>query len=93
VGGCHLIEEATSLDEELPNIGAGEFGDDAASLGVDVERGRRLERLDQQTLSCGRGIADDVGNGIIEHLTSVLGPDYAPTLRSHFRRMALSTSS
>jgi hypothetical protein len=56
-------------------------------------RGGRLKRLDLQALSCGTRITGDVGDGIVEHLTGLLGPDYAPSPRSHFRRMALSTSS
>jgi hypothetical protein len=49
--------------------------------------------LDQQTLGCGTRIAGNVGDGIFEHLTGLLSPDYAPAPRSHFRRIALSTSS
>lgn len=93
VGRCHLIDQAVSLDEELPDVGSVEFGDYAAPLALDVERGGRLERLDKQTLSRGTRIAGDVGDGIIEHLTGLLGPNYAPSPRSHFRRKALSTSS
>lgn len=52
-----------------------------------------LERLDQQALSRGTRILSDVGDGIVEHPAGLVGPDYVPSPRSHFRRMALSTSS
>ena len=58
-----------------------------------VKRGGRLERLGQQPLSGGTGILSDVGDGIVEHPAGLFGPDYAPSPRRHFRRMALSTSS
>jgi hypothetical protein len=85
--------QTISPDKELPDVGSVEFGDYAPPLAVDVERGGRLERLDHQALSHRTRIAGDVGDGIIEHLTGLLGPNYAPSPRSHFRRKALSTSS
>jgi hypothetical protein len=39
------------------------------------------------------GILGDVGDGIVEHPAGLFSPDYAAPPRSHFRRMALSTSS
>jgi hypothetical protein len=56
-------------------------------------REEAASRLDQQALSHRTRIAGGVGDGIIEHLTGLLGPNYAPSPRSHFRRKALSTSS
>jgi hypothetical protein len=40
---CHLVEQAISLNEELPKVGLVEFGDDAFPFRMDVERGGRLD--------------------------------------------------
>jgi hypothetical protein len=93
LGWCHLVEQALSLNEELPDVGPVEFENQAAALAMDVKRGSCLERLDQHALSGGTRILGDVGDRIVEHLAGLFGPDYAPSPRSHFRRMALSTSS
>jgi hypothetical protein len=89
----HLVEQAISLNEELPDVGLVEFRYYAAALAEDVKRGSRLQRLNQQALSSRVGILGDVGDGIVEHPAGLFSPDYAPAPRSHFRRMALSTSS
>ena len=81
------------MDEELPDVRLVEFRNPAAALAVDLKRGSRLERLGQQVFSGGTRILSDVGEGILKHLAGLLGPDYTPAPRSHFRRMALSTSS
>jgi hypothetical protein len=51
LGRRHLIEQAISLNEKLPHVGSIEFGKQAAALAMDVERGGRLECLNQETLS------------------------------------------
>ena len=93
LGRRHLVKQAVALNENLAHIRLLEFWNDATSLAEGVKRRRGIESLDQQALSSGTRVLGDVGDGIIEHLAGLLGPDYASTARSHFRRMACSTSS
>ena len=91
--GRHFIEETVTLDENLPDSWFVEFRDDATAFAEDVEGGGSVESLNQQPLSRGPGVLGDVGDGSVEHPLGLVGPDYASLLRSHFRRMARSTSS
>ena len=89
----HFVEQAIPLNEELPDIGLVELWNYATAFAEDIKRGSRLQCLNQQALSSGVGILGDVGDSIVKHPAGVFSPDYVPTPRSHFRRMALSTSS
>ena len=51
LGRRHLVEQAVSLNEELPDVGLGEFGNNAAPLAEDLKRRSRLQLLNQQALS------------------------------------------
>jgi hypothetical protein len=84
LGWCHLVKQAIPLNEELPDVGLIEFGNQATALAIDVERGSCLERLNQQALSGGTRILCNVCDGVIEHLAGLFSPDYAPSPRSHF---------
>ena len=53
LGWSDLVEQAISLNEDLPDVGLLEFGNQTAAFTMDVERGSRLECLDQKALSGG----------------------------------------
>ncbi len=54
LGWRHLVEQAVSLNEELPDIRLVEFRNDATPLAEGVKRESRIQGLDQQALSRGR---------------------------------------
>ena len=55
----HLVDQAITVNQELPDVWLVEFGNQAAALAVDLKRRSRLERLDQQVFSgCTRILGD-----------------------------------
>lgn len=89
----HFIDETVALDEELSDSWLVEFRNDATAFAEGREGGGGIESLNQQALSRGQRVLGDVGDGSVEHPLGSVAPDYPSLARSHFWRIARSTSS
>jgi hypothetical protein len=88
-----FVEKSVSLNEQLSDVGLVEFWNNPAALAKNIERCRGIQCLNQEAFSGGQRILRDVSDSLVEHVSSVLGPNYPARPRSHFRRRARSTSS
>ena len=82
-----------SPDEELSDRLLIEFGHDPPALAEGFQRGGRIQSMSEETLSRRLRVSGDVGDGSVEHLLGLVRPNYPSVPRSHFRRIARSTSS
>jgi hypothetical protein len=89
----HFVEESVGIDEQLPQDGIAELGNNTAAV-TELRQPASCLQEPRQKHASGLGTPSrNVADCFIEGLASPKSPDYPAAPRSHFRRSSSATCS